>query len=162
MKHQTKMLYHYTCLAYLPLILESRRIQKAPSNLLKPQNLQIVYKESISKDCPLGVAQVCDPATDWFKPVVWITDSESPERLGLPNDKKHVRLSIPMQRYFKKWNKWAKQNNMAPHVMRGLTKGMNWQSWYISEFEIPVDDVVQILNMDTHTVIDWHGKALSK
>lgn len=158
MKPQTKMLYHYTRMAYLPLILESGRIKKTVSNLLRPRNLQVVCEEPAN--CPIGIIGYRDFATDWFKPVVWMTDSESPEGLGLPNDKKHVRLSIPMQRHFKKWNKWAKQNNMAPHLMRGLSKGMNWQSWYISEFEIPVDDVVEILNMDTNTVIDWCGKPV--
>lgn len=118
------VLYHYTSVAHLEEIIVSGSITKAPSNLLRPRNLKVV-----------GTALV-DEATDWFKPVVWMTDSLSPEGLGLPDIKKRIRISIPMQRHFKKWNKWAKRNNMAPHLIRGPTISMSWQSWYISEYEI--------------------------
>ena len=142
----TKVFYHYTNLVNMKAIIESGRITRAPSNLLRPKHPRIV------NGCCI------DPETDDYKPVVWMTDSEAPEGLGLEgcrDSKKRIRFTIPKKPYFVKWNKWARQYNMDPQWRKALTSGMNWQAWYISELEIPLDDVSEILDLETNTVIEW-------
>lgn len=142
----SKILYHYTNIENMKAIIASGHITRAPSNLLKLKNPRIV------NGCCIA------PETDGYKPVVWMTDSESPEGLGLDGcyySKKRIRFSIPKKPYFVKWNKWARQYNMDPQWRKTLTKGMNWQSWYISELEVSLDDVSEILDLETNTVIEW-------
>lgn len=146
-----KVLYHYTSLEHAKSIIEAGYIRKTPSNLLRPKNLSIVN----------GVA--VDPATDDYFPVVWMTNSESPDGLGIETGnaptyrdiKKRVRISIPMKPYYTKWSKWAKQHNMEPGWKKCFTAGLNWQSWYVSELEIPLKAISEILDLETNTAIHW-------
>jgi len=145
----SKILYHYTSPEHMQEIIASGYIKRSPSSLLKPRNLQIV-----------GNA-VVDPATDGYKPVVWMTDSECPARMGVPEEKHRIRFSIPMQNYYAKWIDWAKRNNMDPGWRKALTLGMNWQSWYISEYEIPLEDVSEIYDTATNQFVDWRCEHVS-
>ena len=142
------ILYHYTSWYHMMEIIASGHITRAPSNLLKPKNPFI------------DSGTLVDPETDEYKPVIWLTDSESPERLGIDGpppeySKKRVRFSIPMQPHFTKWDKWAKRNKMDTDWKRCLTSGMNWKSWYISEKEIPLENVSQIFDLENNTIIRW-------
>lgn len=143
-----KILYHYTSLENAKKIITSGYIKKTPSNLIRPRNLQII-----------GDAWA-DPATDNYFPVVWMTSSTSPEGHGLEvtiyrDIKKRVRISIPMKPYYTKWYNWSKQHNMDPIVRKQLTRGFNWQSWYVSDLEIPLKNVSEILDLETNTPITW-------
>lgn len=143
-----KVLYHYTSLTHMKDIIESGYIKKVPSNLLRPKNMQNVN----------GV--VIDPATDDFKPVVWLTSSLDPNGHGLigRQNKKRIRFTIPMQRHFVKLSEWAKKNNMDPKWKKALTKGFNWQSWYISELQISLDEVSEIFDCETNLLVEWKEK----
>lgn len=144
----SKYLYHYTSLEHLKEIKKAGYIKKTPSNLLAPKNLRIVDHAWV------------DPATDNYYPVVWLTDSESPERLGIECDhptlrdaKKRIRISIPKKSYYFKWNKWAQEHNMDREWRKKFTRGFNWQSWYVSEVEIPLESFSEIYDRQTGNVI---------
>jgi len=140
-----QILYHYTSLMHLESIAAARCITRTCSNLRSPGNT------------PAEELAACN-----FKPVVWMTDSTSPEGLCVPPSKQRIRLSIPMQRYYTKWDIWARKNRIDPKWRKSLTTGMNWQSWYISEIAIPLDDVCEIFDTSTNTVIerDAQGRLL--
>ena len=141
-----KVLYHYTSAYQMLRIIASERINTTTSDLLKPKHLMVVNGRAI------------DPETDWYKPVVWLTDSLNPDNMGLDGasvNKKKIRLTIPVQPHFKKWGPWATQNNMDPKWRKAYTRNMNWQSWYVSEIPIFLDDVAEIRDLETDTIIRW-------
>ncbi len=141
-----KLLYHYTSAYHLLRIIASERITTTTSDLLKPKHLMVV------NGCAI------DPETDWYRPVVWLTDSLDPKKMGLDGasvDKKRIRITIPMQPYFKKWGPWATQNNMDSKWRRAYVRDLNWKSWYVSEIPIFLDDVAEIRDLETNTIIKW-------
>lgn len=141
-----KVLYHYTSAYHLPCIIASERINTTTSDLLKPKRLIVVN------------GRIIDPETDWYKPVVWLTDSLNPDNMGLDGssvNKKQIRLTIPMQPHFKKWGPWATQNNMDSQWRKAITHNKNWKSWYVSEIPISLDDVIEIRDLESGTVIRW-------
>lgn len=88
-------LYHYTNLETMKEILESGALKLTPSNLKKPTNLHVGTNQ-------FGHQAIISD-TDSYKPVVWLTDSDSPERHGLSNpleqmppelDKRRIRFVL--------------------------------------------------------------------
>lgn len=74
------VLFHYTCMYHLPAIFSSGYLKLTDSNLIAPDGTWETELRSKA-----------------FKPVVWLTDSESPENLGLEGsakDKYEVKITV--------------------------------------------------------------------
>lgn len=135
-------LHHYTCKEYVNSILE-KGLKLSPSNLVPPINMRVVNGCLVSD-------------TDWIKPVVWFSDSESPERNGLDGsafNKKEIRITVEKTDEYKFWNTWAKQNYMNKKWKKALTDGYNYQSWFIIERPVSVDEIVRIENIVTGEIL---------
>ena len=146
-----KSLYHFTSKAHLLDIIKSGKIIRTCSNLLCPTNLRIVDGKYI------------DDETDNHRPVVCLTDSLSPDKHGFegarPLDvpfqaykegtKKRIRLEILMrpELNIRRWGPWADENNMDQEWRKAFIRGKDWHSWYITESEIPLSEVVEIYDM---------------
>ena len=91
-------LYHYTCKEYVESILEEG-LRLTVSNLLKPVNMRVVNGCLVSD-------------TDGYKPVVWFSDSISPEKNGLDGsrfNKKEIRVTVEKTDEYKYWDLWSKR-----------------------------------------------------
>lgn len=87
--------------------------------------------------------------TDSFKPVVWfsnelnfITAGDNGLTGGVL-DKTEVAIAIlnANKGVFKKWDEWAKKNNIKDEWFRSLKKAApNWRTFYISEMKIYLKD----------------------
>ena len=134
-----KELYHFTSYQHMLEIIVAGKIIRTESNLLYPVNMRKVNGRIISD-------------ADGYKPVVWLTDSILPGRLGLDIPgvspeyaKDRIRLTIdPALIDAVKWTVWADQNNMDAAWRAQLTRGQNFRSWYITEKEIPIAAVTHI------------------
>lgn len=130
-------------------ILESGALKLTPSNLLEP------------KDMHIGVDQFGHKAmvseTDSYKPVVWLTNSDSPDRngidssVGMPDEyvKKRVRFVLEKKPHYEWWHTWSDKNRMKKSYKKRLILNMNYASWYISETEIPLSDVLYVEDLVT-------------
>lgn len=128
-------LYHYTCSFLLPAILNSEYLALTESNF------------SFEK---AGLF-----------PVVWLTDSPMPDNMGLlfdagmPDDlnKTHIRFTLSKRPYMKRWDEWSDANGMDSQQKQALIAAASakstYNSWYVSEQAIPLDDVQVIENMKT-------------
>ncbi len=135
-------LYHYTCIEYVPQIMKNG-LKLTPSNLKQPINLRIVNGTLIGD-------------TDYYKPVVWFSDSDSPERNGLDGsifNKKAIRITVVKTDEYKFWNIWAKQNHMDKRWKKALSEGYNYQSWFVIERPVLVEEIVKIENIITGEVL---------
>lgn len=145
-----KTLYHFTSYEHLEKIVSSGKLKLTPSNLLAPKNLELVDGALVDRE------------TDGYHPVVWMTDSDTPEALGLDGssvDKERVRLTIRKRPWHKPWGKWATAHNMDKAHRRKFTQGFKWKSWYVSELEIPLEDVIEIYDMKEQRPVDFCGEA---
>lgn len=145
-------LYHYTSCHHMMEIISSGKLKLTPSNLLRP-NLRIENHCAVSD-------------TDNHKPVVWLTSREDPEKIGVffpsnlmpPDyDKRRIQFTIPNDPALgiKPWGPWATQNHMNKAWRRTLAKGMDHESWYISEREIPLSAVTHI--RDLFETVEYTG-----
>lgn len=131
----SSVLYHYTCPYLLPFILKSGYLTLTESNF------------SFEK---IGMF-----------PVVWLTDSPTPDNMGLlfdagmPDDlnKTHIRLTLRKKSYMKRWDEWSDANGMDREQKQILISAASAEntckSWYVSEQAIPLDDVLAIEHMKT-------------
>ena len=136
-------LYHFTCRFHLTTILAERRISLTTSNF----NL-----EDLS-----------------LYPVVWLTSSPMPDNMGLLFDKNipdefnktHIRIAMFKESYMKQWDEWSKNKGMDKATKQILIDSANAQdtyaTWYISEREIPLDDVMFIEDMTTGNLLWENG-----
>ena len=150
-------LFHFTSYLHMMEIIRDGKIKLTNSNLLAPTNLRIENGKALSD-------------TDYYKPVVWLTSSYVPERLGVSiivpdefkqteeykqTNKKRIRFEIPatedLQIY--KWSQWATANNIDDKWRKVLTKNMNYNSWYVTEKEIPISAVSHIIDLEEETEI---------
>lgn len=132
------VLYHYTCVYHLPAIFSAGYLKLTDSNLIAPDGT--IETELRSKT---------------YKPVVWLTDSESPDRLGLDGsaaDKKEVTITVARKPYMKYWKSWEPQKEMPKWWKESFTKGYNVSSWYVSERVISFRDILKIENRYDGTV----------
>lgn len=137
-----EFLYHYTCKQHVNSILKEG-LRLSPSNLLVPINMRVV-----------GGSLVSD--TDWYKPVVWFSDSISPERNGLDGsifDKKEICITVEKTSEYKFWNVWANQNHIDKRWKKALKDGYNYLSWFVIERPVEVEEIVRIENVVTGEVL---------
>lgn len=128
----SEVLYHYTCVYHLPAIFSTGYLKLTDSNLIAPDGTWETELRSKS-----------------YKPVVWLTDSESPDRLGLDSsaaDKKEVKITVARKPYMKYWRVWEPQREMPKWWRDAFTSGYNASSWYVSERVIPFGDILKIEN----------------
>lgn len=143
-------LYHYTNLETMKEILKSGALKLTPSNLKKPTDLHIGINQFGHR------AMVSE--TDSYKPVVWLTDSDSPERHGLANpieqmppelDKRRIRFVLEKKPDYEWWHTWSDRNRMNKSYKKKMIIGMDYGSWYICEHEIPLSDVLYVEDLQT-------------
>ena len=130
------ILYHYTSLENLEKIISDGYLKLTASNLLEPKNPKV--ENGILVD-----------VTDSFKPVVWFSDDLDFDRAidnglkGSRSDKTAVAIAIcnANTRLFKRWDKWAKENNIKDSWFRTLKwTAPNWRTFYISELTVYLND----------------------
>jgi uncharacterized protein YdhG (YjbR/CyaY superfamily) len=88
--------------------------------------------------------------------VVWLTSSPNPANHGLKfdnsipaqYDKTSIRISLPHKETYKQWHEWGRSKGMDEDYMAALIHSANagetYTSWYISETEIPIGDILSI------------------
>lgn len=129
------VLYHYTCKYHLPSIAKTRYLSLTESNF--------TFKQA------------------GMFPVVWLTDSPTPDNMGLlfdanmPDDlnKTYIRFTIRKKEYMKQWDKWSDSKGMDKEQKQNLIASASaekaYKSWYVSERIIPIKDVLKIENIVT-------------
>ena len=130
-------LYHYTSASYLQQILSDGYLRLTRSNLKQARNPKIENG---------SFADV----TDSFKPVVWFSNElnfENANDNGFLSegvlDKTEVAIAIlnANKAVFKKWDEWAKKNNIDKEWFRVMKKtAPNWRTFYISEMTIYLNE----------------------
>lgn len=87
--------------------------------------------------------------------VVWLTTREIPTRNGvdlpavvgreldIPNQKWRVRLTLQLpEEEVYQWTRWSKKQRMNPKWRRAIEDGMSFQSWWVIERSISLDEIV--------------------
>jgi len=129
----TNVLYHFTSNYHLPAILKAGRLTLTTSNF----------------------------SLDNFGlfPVVWLTCLPVPDNMGLlfdPNipdafNKTRIRCTIRKEPYMEQWDEWSDRKGMDKELKRVLIESAHaietYKTWYVSEREIPLEDVVLIEDM---------------
>lgn len=135
-----RTLFHYTNPVHLAEILDSGKLKRTNSNLVRPVNGRMENHNFVSD-------------TDDFRPVVWLTDSISPKGHGIEQkgieterDKTRIRIEVAVtpDLHIQKWRDWADENNMDPEWRAIITGGYAYKTWYITEQEIPITSIVEI------------------
>lgn len=140
-------LYHYTNYESFLNIMRIGCILKAPSCLYMPKKLTLIFN-------PLTQHyEHADLEHDHIKRVVWLTDSRNAEVHGLYEKPHELRITVRTNSDYKYWMKWQKDNHMNKQMFRSLTKGTNYNSWWVSENEIPISDIVLVEEVQTGKVI---------
>ena len=135
----SKVLYHYTCQFHLPSIVKANFLTLTTSNFcLENHNLHRV---------------------------VWLTDSPTPDNMGLLFDesvpdylnKTRIRFTVRKKPYMKQWDKWSDEKGMDKELKAALITSASaeetYKTWYVSERVIPMNDVLMIENIATGETI---------
>lgn len=145
---ETEYVYHYTSTLRWKEIKKSGYLKLTPSNLKNLKNPQMVKK-------PDGTTAIIDE-TDDYKPVVWLTDSPTPENMGLGNPKKmEIQIAIPFDKTKHQWWwTWKDKNRADKKMVKYLiSHGEKYTTWYVCEEIIPFEDFVYVKNLKTDTII---------
>ena len=129
-----EVLYHFTSSVHLTAILQSGYIALSESNL--------------------GIRE-------GNRGVVWLTSSPEPENHGLKFDdsipaeldKTRIRLAVRFKPLFKLWGEWSDKKGMDKEYKEVLIATARAEethnTWYVSEREIPISDIIEIRNLAT-------------
>lgn len=128
-------------------IKESGYLKLTPSNLLKPKNPKMVKQEDGT--------YVCADETDSYKPVVWFTNSPSPEGHGIDDVKTEIQIAIQFNKTKHLWwVDWKDKNRMNKKWFKDLTShGERYGSWYVCEEIVPLEDVIYVKNLVTGEIL---------
>jgi uncharacterized protein YdhG (YjbR/CyaY superfamily) len=143
-----EVLYHLTSSVHLTAILQSGYIALSESNL---------------------------GTREGNRDVVWLTSSPEPENHGLKFDdsipaeldKTRIRLTVRNKPLFKLWDEWSNKKGMDKEYKEVLIATARaeetYNTWYVSEREIPISDIIEIRNLATGqtTSVENALKALS-
>ena len=142
-----KLLYHYTAVLRWNQIKESGYLKLTPSNLLKPKNPHYIKQED-------GTLCYADE-TDSYKPVVWLTSSESPQNHSIGFMKEAIQIAIPYdEEKHQWWVTWKDKNRMDKSWCKKLiSNGQNYSSWYVCEEIIPMEKFAYVKNLLTGEII---------
>jgi uncharacterized protein YdhG (YjbR/CyaY superfamily) len=106
-----------------------------------------------------------DLANPDLYPVVWLTSSPSPENHGLvfdkqmPDDliKNRIRITLRYKPTFKQWDKWSNSKGIDQDLKKALIQAAHaeetYKTWYISEREISVRDILKVEDLKTGEVL---------
>lgn len=142
---KNNVLFHYTCKEHLPKILKAGYLKLTDSCIIPP-------------DGTLETELRCRA----YKPVVWLTDSDCPDHLGLAGscfDKTEIKITVARRSSMKYWKCWKPQKEMPKWWKDAFCKGMNCTSWYVSEEIIPLSSILKIENRYDGTVYYEAEKA---
>lgn len=149
----TKNLYHYTSRLQAERIIKAGYLWLTPSDLIKPVDLTITKNED-------GTWGTKSEISDRVKPVVWLTDSLNPNNIGLEGpdefkviDKKRIRITVMPNEEYSWWVTWAQKNRMNKKWFKAYTRNNRYGTWYISEKEIYMKDVLLIEDMVTGEIL---------
>ena len=149
-----RVLFHYTTSLHIPSIMADGKLRLAESNL--KNWLKLGYDNDAYNRGELKL----------YKPCVWMTTLEEPNvfDLGLHSsaDKTEIKITIKKQPYFKKWKDWSRANNIDKEWAQAFERGRKPTTWWISEFEITMKDIVKIENRYTGEVIFENPDFISK
>lgn len=133
-----KVLYHFTCMAFVSEILNTRYLKPSYSNL-RADNLSL-------------------------HPVVWLTASPTPNNMGLLFDsnipdcfnKTFVRVTVRKKPTMKRWLEWSAEKGIDEVMKQALIATAaaeeTHKTWYVAEGVIPINDVLVIENLKTKEV----------
>ena len=131
-KKSQEVIYHFTSLKNIALILRSGHLAPSGSNLN-------IAKGNVN--------------------IVWLTSAPSPENHGLGGckgatlDKKTIRITIKFRPHFESWDEWSDKKGIKAGWKEAFIALDNsektYKTWYISEQIIPFDDFIKIENILT-------------
>lgn len=142
MRHFVKdetVLYHYTSKEHVEKIMSDGFLKLTCSNVLMPDGT--AAKEKLCAE---------------YKPVVWLTDSLSSKDMGVDGsffDKTEIRIIVKKKDSMIKWSDWEPQKTMNTKWKNDLCRNCNWESWYISEEPVQMEDILKIENLTTKKTI---------
>ena len=144
--NKPETLFHYTSEDRFQKIMEKGKIVLSPSCLFRYKKLEPVFNQET------GMWTHSDLEHDHIKPVVWLTDSKDADRHGLYG-KGTIRITVKTNDSVAWWLDWQKRNRMNKFMFKTLTAGTNYGSWWVSEKEIPVSDILLAEDVITGEVI---------
>jgi len=111
------------------------------------------------------------PSSDLDKlpPLVWLTDSPTPDNMGLLFDanmpahlnKTHIRITVRKMEYMRLWEEWSDDRGIDRELKQAMIVSANaeetYKTWYVSERAIPIGDVLLIENLVTGKVLYKRG-----
>ncbi len=98
--------------------------------------------------------------------IVWLTSAPDPKNHGLKFDgampaeldKTSIRISVANSPAFQNWDEWSDKKGINTDYKTVLIETAcareTYRTWYVSECEIPLGDVVKIENVSTGETID--------
>lgn len=144
---ELEYLYHYTAPLRYEQIKASGYLKLTPSNLKRLVNPHWITMED-------GTRNFVDE-TDEYKPVVWLTNSDTPNNHGLSREKEKIQIVL---RYNKEkhhwWWTWKDKNRADKKMTKGLmSKGTRYTTWYVCEEIIPFEDILLVKNLETNEIL---------
>jgi len=73
--------------------------------------------------------------------------------LEIPNEKAQLRITVKPNDSVEWWMKWQRGNHMKKNWFKQFTKGKDYYSWYVSETDIPVSDILIVEDIVTGEVV---------
>ena len=140
-------LYHYTNLQSYLNIVRIGKILTSPSCLYEPKNITKVHNPVT------GSMEFVDLEHDHIKRVVWLTESKKSSGHGLALKPFNLRITVKPNDSTVWWMKWQMDNHMEKKWFRHFTKGFDYRSWWVSEKEIPVSDILLVEDINTGEVL---------
>lgn len=148
-------LYHFTSISHLMDILETGVVKLSNSQLKKPTAAEArvlnKYIKGSSEPPTQAEQKLLEQALIGKNPVVWFTDREDPERIGLDDvtnkpvdlihDKKQVCIVVEQTPEFKHWQEWALKKHINLDWYRAITNGCDYKSWYILERPLKLSEI---------------------
>ena len=116
------VVYHYTDRYRLLKILNAGYLKLSESNLQKPINMADARPK---------------PDSELYKPVVWMTRSNTPQGNGLElfgtNQKHEIRITLRKRDHYEPWVLWSRNNRINKSWAKRLESVGNPYNWYISD-----------------------------
>ena len=141
-------------------ILEAGVIKCSNSQLKQPTAAETRVLNKFSKgssEPPTQIEQeLLKQALYGKNPVVWFTDRNDPEKIGLDpikpmdfiNDKKQICIVVEQTPEFKHWQEWALKKHINLDWYRTITNGYDYKSWYILERPLKLSETKEWLATD--------------
>ena len=144
---ELEYLYHYTAPLRWEQIEKSGYLKLTPSNLKKLVNPHLITLDD-------GTKAYVDE-TDDYKPVVWLTSSDTPNNHGLNGPKEKIQIAIKYDKSKHHWWWTWKEKNRADKKMTNslISNGAKYATWYICEEIIPLEEILWVKNLDTGKII---------